>query len=77
MSPAVAQPEQLCWSGNAAPPYPAKLTSTQEQDSDDTAVVLAVTPVTDTVTYAVTWQMTWQVLVSATLHIATAWTARK
>src|SRR5687768_9644090 len=37
MSPAVAQPDELSWSGNAAPPYPTTLTSTQRQQSDDSS----------------------------------------
>jgi hypothetical protein len=37
MSPTLAQPGELSWSGNAAPPYPTKLTSTQQQHSDDSS----------------------------------------
>jgi hypothetical protein len=39
MSPAVAQPDELAWSGNAAPPYPTKLTSTQQQHCADSSSV--------------------------------------
>eukprot|EP00953_Heterococcus_sp_UTEX-ZZ885_P001913 1543-Heterococcus_DN1.PRE.2 len=33
----VAQPDELSWSGNAAPPYPTRLTSTQQQQIDDSS----------------------------------------
>jgi hypothetical protein len=37
VTPAVSQPEELSWSGTAAPPYPSTLIGSQDSDSDDSS----------------------------------------